>query len=223
MIVITGASDGLGLELARLYQAKGVTVVNVSRRKSACADINLLHDLSKGDEVKGAAQKILELNEPLAALVNCAGVLTVEELGRISDAEIERTMTINVNAPILLVSELTQRIKKDGSDIVNVSSTMGVRGKAGNLVYGASKWALRGFSANLQVDLKNTPSRVISFCPGGFSTRIFEKIAGADNSLKKGALMSAVDVAICLKQLLDLPKNMEVTEIIITRKDPAKN
>jgi short-subunit dehydrogenase len=218
LIVITGASDGLGLELARLYQADGTTVVNVSRRPSSCADNDLLHDLSEGSQITAATQEILSLNEPLEALVNCAGVLTIEQLGKITVGEVERTMAINIKAPILLVSNLMERIKKDGTDIVNVSSTMGARGKTDNIVYGASKWALRGFSANLQVELKDAPSRVISFCPGGFSSKIFEKVASGDNSAKKGALMSAADVAKCLKQLLELPKNMEVTEIIITRK-----
>ncbi|HUC87097.1 MAG TPA: SDR family oxidoreductase [Candidatus Saccharimonadales bacterium] len=220
MVVITGASDGLGLELAKLYQAEGKQVVNVSRRPSKYADINLLHDLSKGPEITAAAKEIIKLTEPLEVLVNCAGVLTIEQLGQISEAEIERTMAIHVKAPILLVSELLARIKKDGSDIVNVSSTLGTRAKLDNIVYGASKWALRGFSANLRAELKDTPSRVISFCPGGFETKIFEKVAGADNSSKKGALMSAADMAKCLKQLLDLPKNMEVAEIIIERKQP---
>jgi len=218
LIVITGASEGLGLELARLYRAEGKVVMNVSRRKSAGATKDLLHDLSKSDEVVAAAQEIVKLNEPLEALVNCAGVMTMEGLGTISQTELRRVMAINVDAPVLLVSELMERIKKDGSDVVNVSSTMGVRGKVDNILYGTSKWALRGFSANLQVELQNTPSRVISFCPGGFKTKIFEKVSGVNNDAEKGAMMSAADVARCLKQLLDLPKNMEVSEIIITRK-----
>ncbi len=218
MVVITGASDGLGLELARMYRAVGTMVVNVSRRKSAHADKNFLHDLSDSNEMAAAAQEILQLSEPLEALINNAGVMTIEGLGEITEAETERLMAINVKAPILLVSQLMERIKRDGTDIVNVSSTMGVRSKRDNILYGASKWALRGFSANLQEELKATPSRVISFCPGGFTTDIFTKAAGYDNAGKKGAMMAPADVALCLKQLLDLPKNMEVSEIIITRK-----
>ena len=98
-----------------------------------------------------------------------------------------------------------------------ISSSIGFKGYVDQAVYGASKWAMRGFSANLQAELKDYPCRVISFCPGGFKTKLFEKATGVDNT-NEGEWMSAKDVAICLKQLLDLPKNMEVSEIIINRK-----
>jgi len=219
MVVITGASDGLGLELAKRYRKEGsIHVVNVSRRECPYANINLLHDLQRGEEVIAAAGEILALDHPLEVLVNCAGVLTIEPLGEISEAEIQRTMAINITAPILLTSQLFERIKTDGTDIVNVSSAMAAKPRTDHTVYLASKWALRGFSTNLQAELKNYHSRVISFCPGGFQTRIYAKVTGEDSSADKGALMSAADVAKCLQQLLDLPKNMEASEIILNRK-----
>jgi len=218
MIVITGASDGLGQELAKLYKAEGKTVVNVSRHTSAHADKNFLYDLSKGDEIIAAAKDILAESEILESLINCAGVYTQEPLGSITEDEIKRTMATNVKAPILLVSNLIERIKKDGTDIVNVSSAIGTKAHAEQAVYGASKWALRGFSANLQVELKGYPSRVISFCPGGFRTKLFEKATGFDDVKDPAEWMKPADVARFLKQTLELPKNMEVSEVILSRK-----
>lgn len=222
MIVITGASDGLGLELAKLYKADGKTVVNISRRESEYADHNLLHNLREGDEIVAAAKEVAALKEPLEAVINCAGVLSVQKLGSITEDEIKRTMATNVKSPILLVSNLIDRIKKDGTDIVNVSSTVGTKAYEDQAVYGASKWAVRGFTANLQIELKDYPCRVISFCPGGFKSKLFEKATGEDNTTNEGEWMSPEDVAKCLKQLLDLPKNMEVSEIILNRKNVNK-
>jgi short-subunit dehydrogenase len=218
MIIITGASDGLGRQLAKLYKESGKTVVNISRRKSEFASVNILSDLRKEAEIKKAVEEVLNIAEPLEALINCAGVLSVQTFGKITEEEIDKVMSINVKAAILLTSYLIERIKKDGSDIVNVSSTVGLKGYADQAVYGASKWAMRGFSANLQVELKGTKSRVISFCPGGFKTRMFEKATGVDNTEDGSAWMRAEDVAVALKQTLDLPKNMEVSEIVINRK-----
>lgn len=218
MIVITGASDGLGLELAKLYKADDKKVVNVSRRKCEYAEVNLLHDLREGDEIIAAAKEIDNLDEPLEAIINCAGVLSVQPLGSITEEEIKRTMATNVKAPILLVSSLIERIKKDGTDIVNVSSTVGTKANADQAVYGASKWAVRGFSANLQVELKDYACRVISFCPGGFKTKLFEKATGTDNTADGANWMTTEDLAQFMKQILSLPKNMEVSEIIINRK-----
>lgn len=218
MIVITGASDGLGLQLAKLYKEAGKTVVNISRNECEYAEHNVLLSLREGDEIEKAAQAVLAIDEPLEALVNCAGVLSVQPLGEITEDEIKRVMSTNVKSAILLVSNMADRIKHDGTDIVNVASTVGLKGYVDQAVYGASKWAMRGFSANLQAELKDTNCRVISFCPGGFKSKLFEKATGDDNTTSEGEWMRPEDVALFMKQILDLPKNMEVSEVIINRK-----
>ncbi len=218
MIVITGASDGLGKQLAKLYQGSGKKVVNISRTKSDFADVNVLVDLREGDEIKKACKEVEKIDEPLEAVINCAGILTVQPLGEITEDEIKRSMSTNVKAPILLVSNLITRIRKDHTDIVNISSTVGTKGYIDQAVYGASKWAVRGLSANLQAELKDTNCRIISFCPGGFKTKLFEKATGVDNTKDGSQWMDARDLAVFIKQILDLPKNMEVSEVIVNRK-----
>lgn len=218
MIVITGASDGLGNELAKIYQADGKKVVNLSRTSSSNADVNISVNLREGEEIKKAAKKILEIGEPLEAIINCAGVMSVEPLGTVTEDEIKRVMATNVKGPILLVSNLIDRIKKDGTDIVNVSSTVGTRGlPLEQSIYVSSKWALRGFSANLREELKDTHCRVISYCPGGFVSKIAEKAVGKPMT-DPSSWMDSSAVALFLKQTLDLPKNMQVSEVIIDRK-----
>jgi len=216
MIVITGASDGLGLELAKIYKIAGKKVVNVSRRESEFADENILTDLTNETEIKRAAETISAISEPLEALVNCAGVLSIEPLGSISAAKLRQVLAVNVEAAILLVSALSDKIKQDGTDIVNVSSTVGKKGYIDQAAYGASKWAIRGFTENLRVELKD--SRIISFIPGGFKSKLFEKATGNDNTTNEGEWMRPADIAVFIKQILDLPKNMEVSEVVINRK-----
>jgi short-subunit dehydrogenase len=84
MIVITGASDGLGLRLAKLYQDAGKKVINLSRRESPYADRNFSVDLSVGSEVIRVAKEIASIEESLEAIVNCAGILSVQPLGKIT-------------------------------------------------------------------------------------------------------------------------------------------
>ncbi len=217
MIIITGASGGLGGEVAKLYKADGKTVVNISRRESPDADKNLLHDLSQGKEIEAAAKEVLAMDEPIEALINCIGVYSAQTVGDLTEAEIKRMMATNVKAPMLLISELIERLKKDGADIVNTISTSATKVVEKEALYAASKWALRGFTLNLQAELKKTPCRVISFTPGGFVSKLFEKATGVDNT-KEGSWMKASELAKIIKFSLDLPKNMEVSEIIINRK-----
>ncbi len=217
MIVITGASDGLGSSLAKLYKEAGKTVVNISRSKCEYAEVNILCDLRSGSEIIVTAEKVISIDEPLEAIVNCAGVMSLQPLGEITKDEVERVMSTNVEAAILLVSNLASRIKDDGTDIINVASTVGLKGYPDQAAYGASKWAMRGFSANLQVELKDTPCRVISFCVGGFNSDIAKKVTGQDISDPEN-WMKPADIAMYMKQILELPKSMEVSEVVINRK-----
>lgn len=217
MIVITGASDGLGKELAKFYKEGGKKIVSISRHESATADVSIIADLRELDKLNQVVEK-LPKDEPIEVLVNCAGVLSINELNAIKTNELQDVMAVNVEAPIKLVSLLADRIKADKTDIVNVSSSVGTKGYVSQAAYGASKWAMRGFSQNLQAEFKNLPNRVISFCPGGFKTKLFEKATGVDNTGDGSDWMSASEVAKFLKQILDLPKNMEVSEVILNRK-----
>lgn len=215
MIVITGASDGLGKEVAKLYKEAGKRVVNISRRECEYADVNICLSLREGSEIAEASEKVLALEEPLEALINCAGVYSQQPLGQITEDEIKRIMSTNVKPAILLTSHLLDRIKQDQADILNVVSTISFKAYVDQAVYGASKWALRGFTKNLQEEFKGQPNRVISFCPGGMQTDMF---AAADAGTDTASFMNPADVALALKQTLDLPKNMEVSEIVINRK-----
>ncbi len=217
MIVITGASDGLGLQLAKLYKESGKKVINISRRQCEFADTNINCDLTKHEDIKKAAEQINNSNDKIEALINCAGILSVQKLEDIDDDELHRLLVTNVEGMILLTSKLATKIKEDEADILNVSSTVGTKAYADQAGYGASKWAVRGFSANLQVEFKDTPTRVISFCPGGFESKIFEKATGEKNG-DFSHWMKPEDLAKFVKSILDLPKNMEVSEIVVNRK-----
>lgn len=218
MIVITGASDGLGLELAKLYKDDDKMVINISRRECPVADHNLLHDLTKGEEILAAAQEVMAIGEPLEILINNAGVYSEQPIGGITEDEIKRLMATNVKSNILLTSELINRIKKDGTDILSVISTAGTKGKAAHSVYAASKWAQRGYTKSLQEELKDTTSRVIIFCPGGINTGFPEKTETYVGQEDRSGWMDPKALAKFIKQILDLPKNIEVSEIIINRK-----
>jgi short-subunit dehydrogenase len=217
MIVITGASDGLGKELSKLFVAEGKRVIGLSRTKPDSAVEFIQTDLCVEQSINQAAEKINNDPEKLEALINCAGVYSEQEIDKLTASEINRIFQTNVQAPMLLTSLLIDRIKKDSADIVNVASSIGFKAYENQAAYGASKWALRGFSANLQLELKKTPSRVISFCPGGFISNLVKNFDGQEISDPQN-WMSTADVAKALKRTLDLPKNMEVSEIIINRK-----
>jgi len=215
MIVITGASDGLGKELATVYKAAGRRVINLARTENPEVE-NVTLDLTDPESIDSAISQLSALEEPIEILVNCAGVMSLEPVNGITAEEIERVFRTNIMGAMQLTSGLIERIRAANGDIVNVASTVGTKAYEDQAAYGASKWAMRGFSQNLQLELKNSGVRVISFCVGGFQSRIGEKVGKQRVSPEEW--MNPRDVAVFVKQMLDLPKNMEVTEIVLNRK-----
>ncbi len=217
-VVITGASDGLGLEIAKLYKASGIRVVNISRTACSAADDNLLYDLSIAANISKATQDVLSSSDPIEAVIHCIGVWGEESMNAMTDEATELLLATNLKAPMLLSSGLLERIRSDEADVVNVVSTAGLKGNKRHSAYVASKWGQRGFTDSLREELGDTPCRVIGFYPGGMKTKLFEKDLGNDITDDGSYWMDPAEVAKCLKQLLDLPKGIEVSDITLNRK-----
>lgn len=207
MIVVTGGTGRLGQDLIKLFKAENKVVASIARHENPEADHNILCDLREGDEIVAAAKKIDSFDEPLEAIINAVGIYKPAPLGNISEEDIKLNMAIHVKAPMLLESELINRIKKDGTDVVNISSIAAINASTGAPAYSASKWALRGFTADLRLELQKYSSRVICLCPAAFGS--------PEESAKQ---MNVRDIAKLIKQLLDLPKDVEVSEAIINMK-----
>ncbi len=219
MIIITGASDGLGFALAECLLEKGKTVVSLSRTKPKRDDIGWIEtDLANPDSIDSAAQQLLKQDSPIEALINNAAITSYEPADSLSATEVDKMMSINVNAPMLLTSRLLDRLIADGSDIINVGATIGLKpGYSQQAVYSTTKWALRGFTQNLAEELKPTNCRVVSLILGGFNTSMHEKVTGQPISDPEN-WMRPEDIANLVAQLLELPKNMEISEIVVNRK-----
>jgi 3-oxoacyl-[acyl-carrier protein] reductase len=220
MYVVTGGSDGLGLELANILVAKGKKVVSLSRSepKGRIKRTKIDHipcDLTNEGSINAAAQQVIAMDEPIEALINCAGLYNEQPVEDLTGPQAAAMFTVNIIGPEILTARLLKRLIKDESDIINVSSIMATRGDEYAPAYTTSKWAMRGFSQVLQTRLASTNCRVVSFCPGGMDTAIFKK-GGVD--LDSSAFMQPSDVANFMWQILCLPKNMEISEVIIKGK-----
>ena len=152
------------------------------------------------------------------ALINCAGVPGIQKLNEITYSCLDILMKINSVAPMFLTSQLIDLIKENEADIINVGSTIGLKqGYENQLVYTTSKWALRGTSYNLQLELKKYNCRVIQLNVGGMNTRMHEKYTG--NKIENpDEWMDPKDIADVMLYTLNLPKKVEISEITINRK-----
>ena len=221
MYIVIGGSDGLGRALVASIKDRDVTVMNISRRTNDSADYNVSCDLSTEQGLLTAVGEINNAPEPLEAIIISAGVFSFKDVGELSAAEYTRTFDINTKAPLLLISPLLGKIKKERTDIIIINSIAGLRPYKHQALYNASKAALYSYTNDLRVELADTASRVIGIYPGMIDTDLAQK-------LPEGALPKSRHPMISPKALADyiiytqmLPKSIEVSDIIIDRKKNA--
>lgn len=219
-VILTGASDGLGKSFAKLCIKNNINVIALCRTKPEYKCDFIETDLTNQESIENACEIIKEKYQSFDALINCAGTMSIQNIDSLSFKEMDEVYKVNTLAPIYLTSLLLPLIKNNKADILNVTSIMGTMYdiEPSSVTYSSSKWALRGASINIQAELKEEPCRVITFNPGGMKTNIFKKY---DENLKElgNDWMNTDEVADIMLYTLNLPKQIEISEITISRKN----
>jgi NADP-dependent 3-hydroxy acid dehydrogenase YdfG len=213
--IITGASSGLGHEIALKLIEKGVKVINLSRTESKLDVINFKTDLSKHEDVVNAINIIKKEHSDLDLLILNSGVAHWNYVGKVPINEIDEDFAVNVTGAIKLTNGLISLIKENKGDFVFIGSTSSFVSYGEDSVYVSAKYAVRGYVKSLQKELKKENVRVIGFHPGGFKSQFHIK---ANSGLKEEELMDPKYLAQLLMSILEMPKSVQVSEIIIDRK-----
>jgi NADP-dependent 3-hydroxy acid dehydrogenase YdfG len=216
--IITGASSGLGREIASKLIEKGVAVINLSRTPSKLSVTNIKTDLTKNDDIKKAIEIINKEHQDADVLILCSGVLHWHKVGENLIEEIDSDFATNITGSIKLTDGVISILKKNKGDIAVIGSTSSFICYPASSVYNAAKHAVLGFIKSLQAEYKKDDVRIIGFHPGGFKSQLHIK---AGTGLKPENLMDPKDLANLLVFILNLPRNMEISEIIINRKKPV--
>jgi NAD(P)-dependent dehydrogenase (short-subunit alcohol dehydrogenase family) len=182
--LITGGSKGIGKAIAKAFLKEGATVIICGRNErdlkrsrdelSKFGNISYIKaDISKRNEVKLLRSKIERNFGKLDVLVNNAGILGLRKPIIDYDEDIwQKTIHINLNAQFFVTKALLPLLMKtNDSSIINVSSSVGRRGKAEWGAYAASKFGLEGLTHVLADELKSKV-RVNSVNPGGTMTEM---------------------------------------------------
>ncbi|MEA2119722.1 SDR family oxidoreductase [Halovibrio sp. HP20-50] len=176
-VVITGANRGVGLALAMHYVDAGWRVLGVCRQTSEELD-RLAEQVIDGIDVTqpdDVARLVEVLNgQTIDLLINNAGWLHDESLGRLDFDTIREQMEINAYAPLRVAEALLPNLKK-GSKIANITSRMGSiadNDSGGRYGYRASKAALNAFGKSLAMDSKPRGIAVAQLHPGYVQTRM---------------------------------------------------
>jgi len=188
VVLITGASSGIGRAVARRFAARGDRVVlsgrSVSRLDALADEIRasggnawvLPADLSVLAEAEALVGRAIEACGRIDVLVNNAGFGMQCRFGEMGTEDIVRMFTVNVLSCMALARAAVAAMwPQGGGHIVNVASVGGLVAHPLNVAYCASKHALVGFSKSLRLELAGTGIRVTVVCPGGTRTEFFER------------------------------------------------
>ncbi len=178
---------GLGKEVAKQLDASGVTVIALARSidkaglPGSVVKVPLdIRDLQSIDE---AFDVIDKHTKRVDILVNCAGRGLVKHLEETSREEIMDVFGVNLKGNIYIAQEVYKRMLPfESGHIVNVSSTTGLKARANEPIYAASKWGLRGFTESLRLAAVMHNIRVTGVYPGGMQTSFWDGDEPRDTS-----------------------------------------
>jgi short-subunit dehydrogenase len=176
VILVTGASSGIGKSVATFLQAKGYTVFGTSRNpknieKFAFELITL--DVLKEDTIKKAVTYIIEKEGKLDVLINNAGMGITGSIEDTPTSEMRKVFDTNLFGAIDVMKAVLPQMRAQKSGIIiNVTSIAGYMGLPFRGMYSASKGALELVSEAVSMEVKNQGIAVVNVAPGDFATNI---------------------------------------------------
>lgn len=222
--IITWWSAWLWLAISTLLIQKWYEVVCLSKTKPIISVIHVPVDLLSDESIQQAVDTIQSTYNTFDVLILCAWWWEIQWFWSLSSDAIEKTISLNVTSQIKLVNSLLETVKQNGADIIDIWATIGFKANEHMPVYSIAKWGLRWFIENLRAYLKPTPCRVIAVHPWWMDTNSNlwptgrETIIAANTWKTVWTMMSTDSIASFVTSLLDYPKNIEISEVIINKK-----
>jgi len=188
VLIITGASRGIGLATAQLFMDNGFRAINLSRSRSPLSGVeNIDVDLGSGSWEKTVVKQLLPMltDAEQIVLVHNAGTIIKDSVQTLDINAFKRVLEINVIAPAQL-SHLLLPSMRAGSSIIYIGSTLGEMAVAQSCAYVTSKHALIGLMRSTCQDLAGTGIHTASVCPGFTDTEMLRAHVGHNEEILQG-------------------------------------
>ena len=222
VIIITGASRGIGRETAKLLARNGHTVIanyNKSEEKAKelkdelkKENINIdiyKADVSKREECKSLVEYAIEKYKHIDVLVNNAGISIWGQFTDLTDAEIEEIIRTNLYSAIAMSQEVSKHMihEKQGC-IINMSSIWGMVGASCEVAYSVTKAGIDGLTKALAKELGPSNIRVNSIAPGAIETEMNSRLTKEEKAVLEmetplGKLGKPIDIAKTINWLIE--------------------
>jgi NADP-dependent 3-hydroxy acid dehydrogenase YdfG len=232
VIVITGASSGLGEAAAKHLSVLGATVVLGARRSDRIEKLAqvinnnggealvVAMDVTKRDQVKNLVDSAVEKFGRVDVLLNNAGIMPLSPIDRLNVDEWDAMIDVNIKGVLNGIAAVLPHMKKQKSgQIINTSSVAGHKIFGGSAVYSATKFAVRALTEGLRMEVKPYNIRTTIVCPGAVKTELLEHISEADIQQTNKDYVGEVGIspdsfARVVAFAISQPEDVDINEVI---------
>lgn len=236
VVVIMGASSGIGAATANLLASKGAKLSLAARRLDRLEEIKKSNptaqikifkaDVTKANDVQAVIDGTVAEFGRVDVLFNSAGIMPVNNLDQVARDEWQQMLDINVKGVLNgIASALLVMKQQNSGHIISTSSVLGYEVLPGYAAYSGTKYAVRAIMKSLRQEEYGNNIKTTVIAPGSVKTELFNSInneavkEGLEEAMKQpGAEMAALDadeIAQAVAFVIDTPANMAVNEMII--------
>jgi short-subunit dehydrogenase len=218
VVLLTGASGGIGAAIARRLAAHGARMLLVGRSAPTLQAVRdtldtasgphgvIVADIATAGGREALRSALVQLGRPLDALINGAGVSRFALLADSAPADVEAQISTNLTAPILVTRLALPFLDRAGGRVVNIGSSFGGIGYPGFSTYCASKFALRGFTEALRRELGDGALQVAYLAPRATRTALNSDAVCAMNDALGNTMDPPELVAAMVERMLLAPR-----------------
>ncbi|NRA39171.1 MAG: SDR family oxidoreductase [Planctomycetes bacterium] len=221
IVLITGASSGIGAAVARLL-ADSCRLILVARREDRLRELQkelgqdsvavIVCDLSDRTQRDALIEKSSACYSGLDVVINNAGIFIATPHSRLKDKQLDQMWEINVTAPLMLTRKALPALRESScGHIINISSSAADASFANCGAYSASKAAIEAWSRSLREELRPYEIRVSIVVPGATKTEIWPE----DSDFPEDKMSTAEDVARAMKCIIEMPKTTSVDRLVV--------
>lgn len=207
VVVITGASSGMGAAAARHLAAKGASVVLGARRSdrihALAVEITeaggkataVVTDVTKREDLKQLVDSAVTNYGRIDVLINNAGVMPLSPMDRLKVDEWDQMIDVNLKGVLYGIAAALPHMKDQKSGhVINLSSVAGHKVFLGSAVYSATKFGVRALSDGLREELSSDNIRVTVISPGAVKTELLDHISEKDIQTANRDLVGQIGV-----------------------------
>ncbi|MBE9107501.1 SDR family oxidoreductase [Nostoc cf. edaphicum LEGE 07299] len=231
VIIITGASSGLGEATAKRLAASGAKPMLAARREDRLKDLvgaiaksggtatYQVTDVADRAQMEALAKETLSAYDRIDVLINNAGLMPLSPLDQVKVEEWDRMIDINIKGVLYGIAAVLPIMRQQKSGhVINLSSVAGHKVFAGSAVYCATKYAVRAISEGLRLE-SNGEIRSTNISPGAVATELTTTITDKDTAAGINQLYEiAIDadaIARAIAYAIEQPSDVDVNEMII--------